>query len=238
MPCSWASVHMTAGIDRAAEVRVQLGEALAAQLVDEGEALGHALAPLRDGGRERRRRPAASGIVSSRSTGSALKTKRTWRSATGPPQPIMAVAAIALSSSRRREAVGGSRPSAATSRSSDQPPPGADDGPAGEAGEHRVAPPLELGDALGDVILLAAQDRGAGGAGDPDRRRRVVDVRPAGVLDGLGRARPPSRRASRSSGAPSRASRRRSSARPCPRSGAGGRAAGRRRAAAPSPSRR
>ena len=37
-----------------------------------------------------------SGIVASRSTGSALNTKRTWRSATGPPQPVIAVAAIEL----------------------------------------------------------------------------------------------------------------------------------------------
>src|SRR5205823_8046863 len=35
-----------------------------------------------------------SGIVSRRSTGSALKTKRTWRAATSPPHPRMPVAAI------------------------------------------------------------------------------------------------------------------------------------------------
>ena len=35
-----------------------------------------------------------------RSTGSRLNTKRTWRSATGPPQPRIGVAATLCSSSR------------------------------------------------------------------------------------------------------------------------------------------
>ena len=57
------------------------------------------------------------------STGSLLKTKRTWRSAIAPPQPRIGVAAT-FCSSRRSETSPQSSPSAATSSSSDQAPAG------------------------------------------------------------------------------------------------------------------
>ena len=59
----------------------------------------------------------------SRSTRSLLNTKRTWRSATSPPQPRIGVAATRWSSSRSETSTQSS-PRAATSRSSDQPPAG------------------------------------------------------------------------------------------------------------------
>ena len=64
----------------------------------------------------------------------------------------------------------------------------ADERPAREAGEHRVAAALELGDALGHVALVSAQDGGGREAGDRHGHRRVVDVRPARVGDGVGGA--------------------------------------------------
>src|SRR4029453_14723784 len=44
-----------------------------------------------------------SGMVSSRCTGSALKTNHTYRAATSSPQPVIAVAAIFASSRRIRD---------------------------------------------------------------------------------------------------------------------------------------
>jgi hypothetical protein len=97
-----------------------------------------------------------SGIVSSRSTGSALNTNRTYRAATSSPQPVIAVAAICASSRRIRDASAGAKPSEATSRRSDQPPGWAYERPLGEAGEDGVAAALELVEVVGDVALVAA----------------------------------------------------------------------------------
>ena len=172
-----------------------------------------------------------SGMVSIRSTGSALKTKRTWRSATGPPQPTMAVAAIALSSSSSREAsarraelgdVEEQRPAAAR----------ADERPVRQAAS--MTSRRRSSSATHSATCSWSPRRTAAPAARAIETgasccRRAPSRRPRSSRPG----RRPSRRASRSSGAPSRATRRRPCARPCPRSGAGGRAGARRRAAAP-----
>ena len=137
------------------------------------------------------RRPAGGGHVErlsghhsassrSRSTGSALNTKRMWRAATSAPQPVIGVAATPCASSAR-EASAGSTPIARVSISSDQPPAGRTIGTAGQRFEDRVAAALELGGALRDVVLRPAQHGGGRAAGDRDRCRRVVDVDPARV---------------------------------------------------------
>jgi hypothetical protein len=112
-------------------------------------------------------------MVWSRSTRSALNTNRTYFAATWSPQPVIAVAAIFASSRRIRDASAGSKPSEATSRRSDQPPAGLTNGQPGEAGKYRVAAALELGDAHGDVALVAAQDGRCREARD---RHRHCDV--------------------------------------------------------------
>ena len=69
----------------------------------------------------RSRRGRARRVARAGATGSLLKTRRRWRAATSPPQPVIGVAATPCSSSRA-DRRGASSPSAAASSSSDQPP--------------------------------------------------------------------------------------------------------------------
>src|SRR3954470_2391078 len=65
---------------------------------------------------------------------------------------------------------------------------GADQRQIGQRFEDRVAPPLQFGGALGNVLLPPAQHGFRRLPGHRDRAGRVVDVHPAGVADHAGRA--------------------------------------------------
>ena len=110
-----------------------------------------------------------------------LNTKRTWRSATSPPQPRIGVAAT-FSASRRSETCAQSRPSAATSSSRDQPPAGRDRRKAVELAQGLVAPPLVLGVRRHDVVIGKPESDPRSDLGKAARHEPVVDLHACDVV--------------------------------------------------------